>query len=181
MKIFKLHFHIYPSFLIFLWILPGCGSRVPMAPVSMGISDDRIVGIWQAMDPSGRETIEMSIFKFNEKEYFAEIREEKRDSLDLQRDTMRVRAYIIEIENKRFFNIQLIESLEEEERGFFFFEYCFDDKQHMRIRALDSVGNNRINDFIRSDSLYHYIEANINDENLYEETIEFKPLKNISP
>jgi len=180
MKIYLRHCSKYLFLLTSLLFLPGCGSRVPIAPIDQAIADDRLVGIWWAMDSAANETIELIVYKFNEKEYSLEMREEKINSGKADKDTLHLRAYIIEIKSKRFINAQMIESLEPDDRLFFFFNYSFQQDDRMLIRSLENIGRVRIDDFQDSKSLYNFIEQQVDNDSLYGEISLFvrKSLKN---
>jgi hypothetical protein len=151
-----------------VYLLTSCGSIVPIASVDKGIEDDRLVGAWMAKDSTGLETIKGTVYKFNEKEYFGELHEEKPDSGEIKRDTLRVRVYIIEIKNKRFINAQTIDSVDEDERAYFFYAYSFVEPDKLKLIDLKDVYN-----FSDSPSLYNFIEKNIENEQFYGESYIF--------
>lgn len=160
----------YIFLLTFLLLLLSCGSRVPMAPVDQAIVDDRLVGVWWATDSAANESIELIFYKFNEKEYSLEMREEKQNSGKADKDTLHLRGYIVEIRGKRFINVQMIESLEAEDRLFFFFNYSLEQNNRMQVRPLEDFGKVRIDDFPDSKSLYTFIEQQVDNDSLYGET-----------
>jgi len=170
MKIQVCHNLKYVFLLTFLFLLLSCGSRVPIALVDQAIVDDRLVGVWWAMDSTANESIELIIYKFNEQEYSLEMREEKQNSGKSEKDTLHLRAYIVEIKGKRFINVQMIESLEAEDRLFFFFNYSLEQNNRMQVRPLEDVGKVRIDDFPDSESLHAFIEQQVNNDSLYGET-----------
>jgi hypothetical protein len=159
----------YLFLLSLLFSLLSCGSRVPIAPVDQAIVDDRLVGDWWATDSAAQESIELIVYKFNEKEYLLEMREEKLNSGRTEKDTLHLRAYIVGIKTKRFINVQMIESLEPEDRLFFFFNYSLEKNNQMLIRPLEDVRKVRIDDFQDSGSLYKFIEQQIDNDSLYGE------------
>jgi hypothetical protein len=169
MKIYVCYNPKYFFLLTLLFLLLSCGSRVPIAPVDQAIVDDRLVGVWQAADPAAKESIELIVYKFNEKEYSLEMREEKNNSGRADKDTLHLRAYIIEIKGKRFINVQTIESLEPDDRLFFFFYYQIEQDNRMRVKPLEDFGQARIDDFPDSKSLYTYIEQQADNDSLYGE------------
>jgi hypothetical protein len=169
MKVNKHYYlkYVFPLSLVFF--LLSCGSRVPIAPVEKAVVDDRLVGVWWATDSAASESIELIIYKFNEKEYSLEMREEKQNSGQIEKDTLHLRAYIVEIKGKRFFNVQMIESLDPDDRRFFFFNYRMEQQDRMVIRPLEDIGTKRIDDFPDSKSLYTFIAQQVDNDSLYGE------------
>jgi hypothetical protein len=156
-----------------VYLLASCGSKVPIAPVDKAIEDDRLVGVWMAKDSTGHETIEGTVYKFNEKEYFVELREEKPDSGKIKRDSLHVRVYIIEIKNKLFINAQIIDSVDEDKRAYFFYAYSFIEPDKLKLISLNDLSETKIDNFTDSPSLYNFVEKNIENEQLYGESFLF--------
>jgi len=173
MKVSEHYYLRYVFLLSLVFFLISCGSRVPIAPVDKAIVDDRLVGAWWAADSAARESIELIIYKFSEKEYFLEMREEKQQSGQTERDTLHLRSYIVEVKNKRFINAQMIESLEPEDRRYFFFNYFLEQNSRLLVRPLEDVGNIRIDDFKDSKSLYNFIKQQVDNDSLYGDTSVF--------
>ena len=178
---YKRYFSKFLFLLSLLFFLLNCGSRVPIAPVDQAIVDDRLVGDWWATDSAAQESIELIVYRFNEKEYLMEMREEKLNSGRMEKDTLHLRTYIVEIKTKRFFNVQMIESLEPEDRSFFFFNYSLEKNNQMLVRPLEDVGKTRIDDFQDSGSLYKFIEQQIDNDSLYGEVSLFVKKGNSKP
>jgi hypothetical protein len=157
---------IFPFIYLILFSL-GCGSKVPIADVSEAVADDRLVGEWTALEPEAEETVTVSIFKFNELEYIVWTETEKRDSVKTSIEHNHYRIYVIEIRNKRFINAQTIESLEEEDRLYYFYNYIISNDTLITLRDLQDIGSSKIDEFETSEALYNFISTNLDNEDLY--------------
>jgi hypothetical protein len=162
-------------FCLFFYI--GCGSKVPIADVSQAISDDRIVGKWTSLEKPQDEYLEIEVFKFNEKEYLAITQQERKvsEKITVEKDYLRV--YLLNISDKYFMNAQDIESDDPTDRLFYFLNYKFLSDSLIILCELKDIDTIRVDDFEKSEDLYNFIKANVDNVKLYGEEIKFIKLK----
>jgi hypothetical protein len=67
----------------------------------------------------------------------------------------------------------MIESLEPEDRLYFFFNYFLEQNSRLLVRPLEDVGNIRIDDFKDSKSLYNFVKQQVDNDSLYGDTSVF--------
>jgi hypothetical protein len=155
--------------LIFSIVLISCGSKVPITESKDAIADDRIVGFWDSENPEENEEIHCIILKFNRKEYFIELQSINTNDLTVERDTLFCRAYISKVGDKRFLNVQPLDTTSIENREYFFYDYKFSGDSLLHVRELNDVDTLKINDFKTSDELYKFILDNVTNPALYGE------------
>lgn len=160
-----------------IYLLTNCGSKVPIADASKAVEDDRIVGCWIPLENHENEKADFLAFKFNEKEYLIELRSTKFKQQTIERDTTHARAYIVKVLDKPFLNVQLIDSLNIDERRYFFYNYQFKNDSTMMVQGLKGIDSISINNFEHSKDLYEFIKNNIDNPNLYEEEFTLKKIK----
>jgi len=163
-------------FLIAL-ICSSCGSKVPIADVSQAIEDDKIVGKWANYEKMPSEKVEVSVFKFNEKEYLAWLESEEQDSTEVKKESGFYRVYIVQIANKHFINAQDIIPLDPDERLYYFFTYEFKSDSILTLSSLKDVDSTKVSEFETSEDLFRFIKENLNNDSLYDDPVEFTKIK----
>ena len=149
--------------LALFWI--GCGSQVPIQDISEAVFVPELVGTWHIMPEPGSEPGEMVVLNFNDREYYVELREQADGSPEA--DTLRLRAYITRVNGKSFINVQPIDSMDDDERLFFFYTYDLSPDDVLTLTELQDVGDQEIDKFETSEALYTFIRQNLHDEDLY--------------
>ena len=149
--------------LALFWI--GCGSQVPIQDISEAVFVPELVGTWHIMPEPGSEPGEMVVLNFNDREYYVELRAQADGSPEA--DTLRLRAYITRVNGMSFINTQYIDSMDEDERLFFFYTYALTPDGVLTLTELNNVGDRRIDKFETSEALYTFIRQNLHDEDLY--------------
>ncbi len=147
-----------------LWT--GCGSPVPISDAADATAVPELVGHWQTLP--GEEEGEMLVLKFDAHTYYAELREAGTEPFD--EDTIRLRAFISEVEGSRIINAQNIDSLDDEDRLYFFYAYDLGSDGLLTLTELQSIGDQDIDKFETSEALYAFIQQNIDNEALYGES-----------
>ncbi len=144
------------------WI--GCGSQVPIQDSSEAVFVPELVGTWHTLE-SGGEPGEMVVRNFNDREYYVEMREQTSGAVEA--DTLRLRAYVTRVNGKSFINAQYIDSMDDDERLFFFYTYTLTPDGVLTLTELNDVGDRRIDKFETSEALYTFIRQNLHNEDLY--------------
>jgi len=155
-------------------LIISCGSKIPITDSSKAISDDRILGFWNSENPENDEKIRCIILKFNDLEYFIELQSMDINEDRIELDTLYCRAYICQVGDKPFFNIQPIDTSSYLEREYFFYDYRFKGDSLLHIRELSNVDSIKINDFEKSSDLYNFIFENLENPLLYGEETTLK-------
>ena len=158
-------------FISVIFVLTACGSKVPIADSSQAFPEDRLVGKWTTAEKDPEESIDISVYKFKDKEYLAWAAEEKTDSLKTKIDYHFYRIYSIDIEGKRFINAQDIDSPKPENRVYFFYHYLFTSDSSLDFVELENADSTNIEKFERSEDLYDFLKRNVNNTELYGDTI----------
>ena len=138
MKIFLL------TGLILLNFFWGCGSKVPIADVSESITDDRVVGDWQASNE--KEILKLKVLKFNDKEYLAHSKVKDKYKEDKAEEHY-FRFYILDINDQSFINAQDINTADPENRVYHFFRYQVRSDSSVFVESLNDIDSVKINDF----------------------------------
>ncbi len=147
----------------------GCGSQVPIQDSAEAVFVPELVGTWHIMPEPGGEPGEMMVLNFNDREYYIELREQADGSPES--DTLRLRAYITRVNGTAFINAQLIDSMDEDERLFFFYTYTLTPDGGLTLTELSDVGDQKIDKFETSEALYTFIRQNLHEEDLYGESM----------
>ena len=159
-------FSLSVVFLALMWI--GCGSKVPISDAADAVAVHDLVGQWELVVPA-HENGQMLVLKFDEHTYYIELREPGTAPFD--DDTIRLRAYITEVDGKAFINAQNIDALDEEERTYFFYTYTLDPNGLLTVTELQDVDDQKIDDFETSETLRAFIEQNLHNDALYGESM----------
>lgn len=170
------------SFIILIttiFLLIGCGSKVPIADLSKAVANDDIIGNWTSVKQDSSEYIGFTVRKFNGLEYAALVYEEKTDSAGITSENFLYRLYIIDIENTLFINAQDINSGNPQDRLFHFLKYEKDSDTTATLTTLKDIGDTKIDNFKESEKLYSFIRENVNNEKLYRDPVQLVRVKNI--
>ena len=159
----RIFFGLSTLFLTLFWI--GCGSQVPIQDSAEAVFVPELVGKWHIVPEPGDEPGELVVLNFNDREYYIELREQAEGSPEV--DTLRLRAYITRVNGTAFINAQLIDSMDEDERLFFFYTYALTPDGGLTLTELRDVGHQEIDKFETSEALYTFIRHNLNNEDLY--------------
>ena len=148
----------------------GCGSVVPISDVSESVLLPDLAGHWQTTGPDD-EIGQMLVLKFNEHAYYVEFREEGTEVFD--EDVLRLRAYFTEIDDRLLINAQNIDSIDEDDRLYFFYAYDLDENGEMVITELQDVEGQDLDGFETSEALRAFVRENLDNEAFYGEAITF--------
>ena len=166
MKLHKRCFFALP--LVFMALMGiGCGSMVPISDAAEAVFMNDLVGQWQLIVPEGEDG-QMLVLKFDEHTYYIELRQAGTEPFD--EDTIRLRAYITEVDGKAFINAQNIDALDEEDRVYFFYTYDIGPDGLLTFTELQDVGDQKIDKFETSEALRTFIRQNLDNEALYGES-----------
>lgn len=118
--------------------------------------------------------IPLLLRKFNENEYLVAWKEG-------EDGTVIARGFNTKINNTNIINLQNIESLEKNERTYVFFKYEFNEKGNLIVNILsDDYANLNGKKFKSSKDFNDFVQKNISQKGLFGDSIEFKPIKEIS-
>ncbi len=159
-------------FMALMWI--GCGSEVPISEAGEAVVVDDLVGQWQLVTPANEDG-QMLVLKFDEHTYYVELREPGTEPFD--KDTIRLRAYITEVDGKAFVNAQNIDSPKDEDRVYFFYTYTLDPNGLLTITELQDVDDQKIDKFETSEALRAFIQQNLHNGALYGESMTMMKMK----
>ena len=172
----KLHkrcfFALSVLFLALMWT--GCGSEVPIQDSADAVVVNDLVGQWQLIAPESEEG-QMLVLKFDEHAYYVELREPGSEPFD--KDTVRLRAYITEVDGKAFINAQNIDALDEGDRTYFFYIYNLDPNGLLTITELQDVDDQKIDKFETSEALRAFVRQNLDNDALYGESMTLMKVK----
>ena len=144
------------------WI--GCGSQVPIQDSSEAVFVPELVGTWHPLEAGG-EPGEMVVRNFNDREYYVEMREQT--SGPVEADTLRLRVYVTRVNGMSFINAQYIDSMDADDRLFFFYTYTLTPDGVLTLTELNDIGDRQIDKFETSEALYTFIRQNLHNEDLY--------------
>ena len=142
----------------------GCGSPVPISDATDALMVPELVGQWQTVTPA-TEDGQMLVLKYDAQTYYVELREAGTEPFD--GDTIRLRVYITEVEGKPFINAQNIDSLDGEDRVYFFYTYNLSPDGLLTLTELQDVGDQKIDEFETSEALHAFIQQNLFNDALY--------------
>ncbi len=145
------------------WI--GCGSQVPIQDSAEAVFVPELVGTWHIVPEPGGEPGEMMVLNFNDREYYVELRERADGSPEA--DTLRLRAYITRINGTAFINAQPIDSMDDDERLFFFYAYDLSPDDVLTLTELRDMSGRDLDGFETSQALYMFIRQNLHNEDFY--------------
>ncbi|MFQ5569572.1 MAG: hypothetical protein ACE5G0_07845 [Rhodothermales bacterium] len=148
----------------------GCGSVVPIGDPADAVFVPELVGEWQQITGPGERPARMTVLNFNDIEYYVELREDGGPS---EMDTLRVRAYITRVNGTSFINAQTIDSVEEDERRFFFFTFHLNRYGTLILREVNDPGEGEEHAFETSEALRAFIRQNVHNDALYGESVAF--------
>lgn len=164
MKSYKrVFFNLSTVFLALFWI--GCGSEVPIQDSAEAVFVPELVGTWHIVPEPGAEPGEMIVLNFNDREYYVELRERADGSPEA--DTLRLRAYITRVNGAAFINAQPIDSMDDDERRFFFYTYDMGPDDVLTLTELQDVSGRDLDGFKTSQALYTFIRQNLHNADLY--------------
>ena len=159
----RIVFGLSTLFLALFWI--GCGSQVPIQDSDEAVFVPELVGTWHIVPEPGGEPGEMEVLNFNDREYYVELREQADGSPEA--DTLRLRAYITRVNGTAFINAQPIESMDADERLFFFYTYVLNPDGGLTLTELRDPSGRDLDGFETSQELYAFIRQNLHNEDLY--------------
>lgn len=118
---------VFLAYLVVL--LPGCPfeSSTALGAPEAGKIDTALSGYWLWEDPrDNADSFEMLVLPFNDTEYFVEL---------FRRETTptRLRAYAVQVDGERFFNINAL-NLSDSSRSFVFARCSLLERNRLRIR-----------------------------------------------
>ena len=143
----------------------GCGSEVPIQDSAEAVFIPELVGTWQIVPEPGGEPGGMMVLNFNDREYYVELREQADGSPEA--DTLRLRAYITHVNGTAFINAQPIESMDADERLFFFYTFALSPDDVLTLTELRDTSGRDLDGFETSEALYTFIRQNLHNEDLY--------------
>lgn len=158
---------LLPVFLALFWI--GCGSPVPIQDSAEAVFVPDLVGTWRTLPAPGGEPGEMLVLNFNDREYYVELRERADGAPEA--DTLRLRAYITHVDGTAFVNAQPIDSMDDDERLFFFYTYDLSPDGVLTLTEVGDVNGQDIDTFETSEALYRFIRRNLDEADLYGESM----------
>lgn len=164
------------AFLVLIPILFLCGcyeSEVPLSKSPSSKVDPRLIRSWISIPTNDFEKdISLLIRKFNEDEYLVGLKVDK---------AIVTRGFNTKINNTNIINLQNIESLEENDRTYIFFRYHFNEKGNLIVNMLsDDYAHLKGKKFKSSKDFNDFVQKNISQNGLFNDSIEFKPTKEIS-
>ncbi len=131
----------------------------------MGSADDAVfytelIGSWECQEleePPSEETASYRVLRFNDTEYLIEVSEE-------EREVWHLRAYVIAVDDIPFLNLQLIDSIDAEYRGYHFYRLDRIEDDQLRLRIVESPD---ILDLRSSEEIQEFIRANVDNDEIY--------------
>ncbi len=141
-------------------VLFGCPlqSKFPLGDSNNAPMDERLLGVWIIEEPEELKNGKLSIFSFNETEYYMESQEPKSG------ETGRSRAFITIIDNVIFLNFQEIEH-GSSERDYGFLKISVSSSNVLRIWSLEDGLLPRKP--TSTEDLSSFVRDNINNPKLY--------------
>lgn len=157
--------------------LYGCyESQVPLSETPSLIVDSKLIRNWINI-PKNKNEKDLSLLlrKFNEEEYLVAWKRGEDD------ETVIARGFNSKINNTNIINLQGIDTLENKDRTFVFFKYDFNEKGNLVINMLSNdYANLKGKKFKSSKEFADFVQKNISQIGLFDDSIEFKPTKEIS-
>lgn len=156
--------------------LYGCyESVIPLSETPSSQVDTRLIKNWTNIPKNNKEKgISLLLRKFNENEYLVAWKKG-------EDDTVIARGFNSKINNTNIINLQGIDTLEKKDRTFVFFKYEINDKGLLLVSMLSNdYADLKGKKFKSSKEFTDFIQKNISQNGLFEDSIEFKPTKVIS-
>ncbi len=147
------------------FLLTGCPltTDYPLGPSTNAPMDERLLGTWtvdkSSTDP---ELKSMAVFAFNKNEYYVEWVNKGDD------EPSRLRAFITEIDNLYFVNVQDIEG----DKKFIYCSFAVPSDNTLYVRVVDDALFKT--EPSSSETLNHFIMKELRNTGLYREYIIFK-------
>jgi hypothetical protein len=157
--------------------LYGCyESEVPLSETPSLIVDSKLIRNWINIPKNKNEKdLTLLLRKFNEEEYLVAWKRGEDD------ETVIARGFNSKINNTNIINLQGIDTLEKKDRTFVFFKYDFNEKGNLVINMLSNdYANLKGKKFKSSKEFADFVQKNISQKGLFDDSIEFKPTKEIS-
>lgn len=180
--------HAIGMLMITLPLLWGCtGSKVPLSSSEGARIDQRLVGVWESVDPEEGEFGRVLILQFNEHEYYAEYCSEmeggeaqakETDSTDALKapaeelpDAYRLRFFSTPVADAMFANVQCIDC---DDRSYLLFRYEISGDSLVTIREVSEEVYE--SEFDTSEALHAFVRDNLEREEFYEYTLSLRRL-----
>lgn len=141
----------------------SCGSPVPMGSADDAVFYTELVGAWECQEleaPPSEEASIYRVFRFNDTEYVIEASEEEQEAWHL-------RAYVIAVDDIPFLNLQLIDSIEAEYRGYHFYRLDRIENDQLRLRLVDSA--DVLHNLESSEEVREFIRGNVDNDEIYDD------------